>query len=93
MAQKIIRSLEKKNALPEVLILKAMQMLVSSQNAVFTKTIVNCFRKAEICNVNQETAVANEDDPFKHCIMRLMLYEIFDQILCQKMSTHFINLC
>ena len=30
MAQKIIRSLEKKNALPEVLILKAMQMLVSS---------------------------------------------------------------
>ena len=66
----------------EVLILKAMQKLVSSWNAVFTKNFVDCFRKAEICNVNQEIAIANEDDLFKHCIMRLMFYEIFDQILC-----------
>ena len=38
VVQKIIRSLEKNNVLPEVSILKAMQMLVSAWNAVSTET-------------------------------------------------------
>ena len=52
IVQKIIRSLEKNNALPEVSILKAMQMLVSAWNAISTETIVNCFRKAGISTAN-----------------------------------------
>ena len=65
MVQKIIRSLEKINALPENLILKAMQMLVSTCNAASSKTIVNCFCKAGISTINKETAIADEDDPFE----------------------------
>ena len=65
MVQKIIRSLVKSNALPEVSTLKAMQMLVSAWNAVLTETIVNCFRKAGISTANQEAAIADEDDPLK----------------------------
>ena len=70
MAQKIIRSLEKDNALPEVLILKAMQMLVSAWNAVSTETIVNCFRKARISTANQESAIADKDYPLKDMRLR-----------------------
>ena len=59
--QKIIRSLEKNNAVPEVSILKAMQML--AWNTVSTETIVNCCLKARISFANQEAA--DEDDSFK----------------------------
>ena len=38
VVQKIIRSLEKNSALPEVSILKTVQMLVSTWNAVSTET-------------------------------------------------------
>ena len=38
VVQKIIRSLEKNSALPEVSILKTMQMLVSAWNAASTET-------------------------------------------------------
>ena len=65
MVQKIIRRLEKNKALPEVSILKAMQMLVSTWNAVSTETIVNYFRKAGFSTANQEAAIADEDDLFK----------------------------
>ena len=58
MVQKIIKNLEKNNALPEVSILKTMQMLVPAWNTVSNETIVNCFRKAGI-------PTADEDDPFK----------------------------
>ena len=59
--QKIIRSLEKNNAVPEVSILKAMQML--AWNTVSTETIVNCCLKARVSFANQEAA--DEDDSFK----------------------------
>ena len=65
MVQKIIRSLQKNYALSEVLILNAMQILVSAWNAVSTENIVNCFRKSGISTANQEAAIADEDDPFK----------------------------
>ena len=76
--EKTIRSLGKSNAMPEVLILKAMQMLVSAWNAVSTKTIVNCFRKSGISTANQEATIAKKDYHSN---------EIFNQILYQKMST------
>ena len=61
MVEKTIRNLEKNNALAEISILKAMQMLVPTWNIVPTETIVNCFA----FTANQETAIADEDDPFK----------------------------
>ena len=66
MVQKIIRSLEKNNALSEVSILIVMQMLVSACNAAPTETIANCFYKAEISTANQEAAIAGENYPFKN---------------------------
>ena len=45
--------------------LDAMNMLVSSWNAVSTETIVNCFRKAGISSSSQELAQTDGDDPFK----------------------------
>ena len=65
MVRKIIRSSKKNNALPEVSILKARQILVSAWNAVSTETIVDCFIKAGISIANQEAASADEGDPFK----------------------------
>ena len=59
MVQKTIRSWKKNNALPEVSILKAMRMLVSAWNEVFTKFLVNCFRKAGISTANHEVAIVD----------------------------------
>ena len=86
-AQKIIRSLEKNNLLPEVLILKPLQMLASSWNPVSTETIVNCFRKAEISLQIKKQQLPSKMIHTRICRMRLVLYEIFKQILQQKMST------
>ena len=47
--------------MPEVSILKAMQML--AWNTVSTETIVNCCLKARVSFANQEAA--DEDDSFK----------------------------
>ena len=45
--------------------LDAMNMLVSSWNAVSSETIVNCFRKVGISSSSQELAQTDGDDPFK----------------------------
>ena len=42
-----------------------MQMLVSAWDLLSTQTIVNCFRKSGISTENQETAIAEDDDPFR----------------------------
>ena len=65
MVQSIIRNLKKNNARPEVSILKAMQMLAFTWNAVWTETTINCFRKAGISTTKQGSTIADEDDPFK----------------------------
>ena len=49
--------------LPKITILQAMENLVSSWNAVSEETVVNCFKKANISHVKQQTAVADADDP------------------------------
>ena len=59
MVQKLVRSLEKDNALPEVSISKTLQMSVS------TGPFVNCSRKVGIATANQEAVIADEDNPFK----------------------------
>ena len=87
MAQKIIKSLEKNNALPENSILKPMQMLVSARNAVSMETIVSFFVKLESSlQINKHLLLAKMNHSMIRR-MRLMLYEIFNQIWYQKIST------
>ena len=49
---------------PKIIILQAMNNLVSSWNAVSEKTIANCFKKDNISHANQQT-VTDADDPSK----------------------------
>ena len=42
-----------------------MQMIVSAWDELSTKTIVNCFWKSGIPTEGQETAIAEDDDPFQ----------------------------
>ena len=48
VVRRLCRALDKTKTLPEIPILQAMKILVSSWEAVSTQTIVNCFRKAGI---------------------------------------------
>ena len=40
-------------------------MLVSACDALSTQAIVSCFRKSGISTESQETAIAEDDDPFR----------------------------
>ena len=40
-------------------------MLVSAWDALSTQTVVNCFRKSGISTESQESAIAEDDDPFR----------------------------
>ena len=65
VVRKIIRNLEKKKTLPKISLLQGMQMLVSAWDALSTQTIANCFRKSSTSTESQETAIAEDDDPFR----------------------------
>ena len=65
VVRKIIQSVEKKKTLPKILLLQGMQMIVSAWDELSTKTIVNCFRKSGIPTEGQETAIAEDEDPFR----------------------------
>ena len=54
--------MESNKPLPKISILQAMKHLVLSWNAVSKETIVNCFKKSNISQSNQQAAV---NDPFK----------------------------
>ena len=45
-----------------------MKHLVSSWNAVSREAIVNCFKKSNISQSNQQAAVNDDDDPFKNLL-------------------------
>ena len=62
---KIIQSVEKKKTLPKISLLQGMKMLVSAWDALSTQTIVNSFRKSGISTESQETAIAEDDNPFR----------------------------
>ena len=57
--------MESNKPLPKISILQAMKHLVLSWNAVSKETIVNCFKKSNISQSNQQAAVNDDDDPFK----------------------------
>ena len=48
VVRQLCRALDKTKTLPKLPILQVIEILVSSWEAVSTKTIVNCFRKAGI---------------------------------------------
>ena len=60
-----IKAVDSKKPLPQTSILQAMKHLVLSWNAVSKETIVNCFKKSNIGQSNQQAAVNNDDDPLK----------------------------
>ena len=60
-----IKAVESNKPLPKISILQAMKHLVSSRNAVSKETIVNCFKKSNIIQSNQQAVVNDDEDPFK----------------------------
>ena len=65
VVRKIIQSVEKKKTLLKISLLQGMQMLDSAWDALSTQTTVNCFRKSGISTESQDTAIADDDDPFR----------------------------
>ena len=64
VVRRLCRALHKTKTLPKISILQAMQILVSSWEAVSAQTIVNCFRKTGITSEAQNAAITDPDDPF-----------------------------
>ena len=58
-------SVEKKEILPRYLLQQEIQMLVSAWDALSTQTILYYFQKSGISTESQETAIAEDDDPFR----------------------------
>ena len=58
-------SVEKKEILPRYLLQQVIQMLVSAWDALSTQTILYYFQKSGISTESQETAIAEDDDPFR----------------------------
>ena len=59
------KAVESNKPLSKISTLQVMKHLVSSWNAVSKETIVNCFKKSNISQSNQQAAVNDDDDPFK----------------------------
>ena len=58
-------SVEKKEILPRYLLQQEIQMLVSAWDALSTQTVLYYFQKSGISTESQETAIAEDDDPFR----------------------------
>ena len=64
VVRRLCRALDKTKTLPNISILQAMKILISSWEAVSAQTIVNCIRKAGITSEAQNAAITDADDPF-----------------------------
>ena len=76
--KKLVEAIEKKKTFPEFSILDDMQMLDVAWGKVSTKTVVNCFEKAEILNEKQFEALLDADDPFKHLQEQLDMLAVYN---------------
>ena len=61
----ILTHLDQDKPIPKILLLNAMQLLVSAWNDVSKETVINCFRKVNISKKDQKNAVNDVDDPLK----------------------------
>ena len=60
-----IKVVESNKLLPKISILQAMKHLLSSWNVVSKETMVNCFKKSNISQSNQQAAVNDDGNQFK----------------------------
>ena len=63
--KKFIAAVDNNKHLPNLSILDAMAILTEAWGRVSEQTICNCFRKAGIGNQAQQSALNDDDDPFK----------------------------
>ena len=63
--KKFIDAVDNKKSPPNLSILDAMAILTEAWGRVSEETIRNCFRKAGIGNQAQQSALNDDDDPFK----------------------------
>ena len=63
--RRFIHAIENHKPLPSFSILDAMSILTDAWSRVSEETVRNCFRKAGIGNEAQESALNDDDDPFK----------------------------
>ena len=63
--KKFIAAVDNNKPLPNLSILDAMAILTEAWGRVSEQTICNCFRKAGIGNQAQQSALNDDDDPFK----------------------------
>lgn len=60
--------IDNNRSIPNISILVAMDMLVVALDKVVPGTIKNYFRAARISHQSQESALSDDDDPFKKSI-------------------------
>ena len=83
-----IKAVESNKQLPKVSIHQTVKHLVSSWNAVSKETTVNCFKKSNISQSNQQAAVNDDDDPFKSLQEDLeKLHELDNDAIQPNLST------
>ena len=76
VVRKIINSVEKKKNPPQISLLQGMQMLVSTWDALSTQTMLNCIRKSGISTESQETAITEDDDPYRNYKTKLTTFAL-----------------
>ena len=86
-----IKAVESNKPLPKISILQALKHLASSWNAVSEETTVNCFKKSDITQSNQQAAVNDDDDPFKSLQEDLQkLHELGNDVIQPNLSVEYI---
>ena len=80
----ILHSLNSNKPLLKVLLLRALQLLVSAWKEVSQTTIINCFKKAKISEKDQTIAINDEGDSFKEINKNLKELQEKDQAWSQK---------
>ena len=68
VVRKIIQNVEKKKTLPKILLLHEMQVLFQTWDAPSTQMIMDFFQKSGISTENQETTIAEDNDPFRELL-------------------------
>ena len=66
VVQKVIEAIDGDKSLPNISVLDAMKMLVLSWDEVTDKTVQNCFKKAGFCEIEEDDAVSDDPERYRH---------------------------
>ena len=69
--QKFIEAIDAKKPLPNITILDAIHLLVAAWDRVSKEKAQNCFRKVGLLQETHESAIDDDDDPFKALLEEL----------------------